>query len=88
MDYYLFHICLCKIVDCIPRCNQIWENINYINNSNPTVLQNQLDKKYTTEKWDHIRKISKVHKLTYRFKCGKPDTFYRKFMNGELTDLT
>lgn len=67
-DYYLYHICVSALVDCDHIAKRIWNDIPYICNMNPHVMQYSFDKLYTPIRWEICLNSCFIHKLTYKFK--------------------
>lgn len=66
-DYYIFHLGLSALIDFDNSVKSIWENIPYVCNMNPHLLQFSFDKPYSENLLEHITKQSFVHKLTFKF---------------------
>ncbi|MBR1399939.1 MAG: capsular polysaccharide synthesis protein [Alphaproteobacteria bacterium] len=66
IDYFIFHyfITLCVLND--NGCKKIYETMPNLANRNPHLLQNVLLDKYDEILFSEIKKLSSIHKLTYK----------------------
>lgn len=85
-NYFLFHIIFSKIVDRNSFNQTLFNEIPYVNNSNPHILQGKFKLEYDNEIWNIIRGLSSVHKLTYknRYLQGDIYNFYMALLQGDL----
>lgn len=89
MHYYLFHISLLLVIKNDNEANELWNEIYYMNNSNPHALQFMLFDNYNKDKLEHVFNLSFAHKLSYYFSdndkelFAKDGTFY-KYIIEEL----
>lgn len=65
IDYNIFHLIVTALLQ-NDQFKKQWDNIPYICNMNPHVMQFSLNEKYTQEKWDFICRTSPIHKLTWK----------------------
>ncbi len=65
--YYLFHITLALLLNTDERLRARWEEIPYVCNMNPHVMQFSFAKPYTVESYTHIQKSCFIHKLSYKY---------------------
>lgn len=63
------------------KCSSEWEQVKSMSNIPPHILQFELEKKYTEERWNEITKMSPFHKLNFRIKTDEKDTFYDFIIN-------
>lgn len=62
-----------------------WKNIPFFSDIPSHILQRELFENYSDERMAQIKRMSDIHKLTYKFKektdSEKPGTFYKKIIN-------
>lgn len=84
IHYYLYHLIMAAIVNNNAECAQIWQEMPYICNMNPHVLQYSFEKNYNEIQWKNILESCFVHKLTYKFNndvlCKADETILQHFM--------
>ena len=68
INYYIFHLILAVLVDNDSECASLWNDMPYISNMNPHILQYSFEKKYNKEIFDRITNQCFIHKLTYKYK--------------------
>ena len=56
------------LVDNDSECASLWNDMPYISNMNPHILQYSFEKKYNKEIFDRITNQCFIHKLTYKYK--------------------
>lgn len=86
IEYFLFHIIFSKVVDRNSFNQMLFKEIPYANNSNPHSLQGQLVFEYNEDRWNIMKGLSPVHKLTYKRKYLQGDiyNFYMALMQDVL----
>lgn len=81
---YYFHLMLALAVKESAACAKAWEAMPFFSNVPPHVLQFELFRRFDPERFEEIKQMSPVHKLTHYgddgFQPEKPDTFYRKII--------
>lgn len=86
IDYFLFHIFFAMSTG---RYKENWDSIPVFNNHSPHVLQFELDRDYSEERWKQILSMSCFHKLNrYHSFADKPDSFYMHIIRtfGEVAE--
>ncbi len=73
-DYFLFHIVFSKVVTQDRICSEIFRNVPYYSSGNAHVLYSEFDRLYNPERWDIIKFISPIQKLSYK----------RKYLQGDI----
>lgn len=73
VDYYLFHIFFSIATRRFP---DEWNKIPMFNNSSPHTLMFELNDDFTEMRWDQIKNIASIHKLTHHLKFDNPNSFY------------
>lgn len=83
--YFIFHYFFAITIDALPPLTRAWEAVPYFNNVNPHVLLHELYEPYTDQRWEQIKGISSVHKLTYKFtpeQSGRKNTFLQQILHS------
>lgn len=85
-EYFLVHIILSRVIDTYFDAREDYLQMPYFSNENPHYLAEQLGAEYDKERWDIIKEISKIHKLTYkaRFLRGDIYNFYTALLENKL----
>ncbi len=85
-DYYLLHIIMSKVIDEDSSCRAIFQDIPFFNSANAQVLIGELGSQYSKDRWDIIKNISLVQKLTYKKRHIKGDVYnyYMALLDGKL----
>lgn len=85
-DYYLLHIIMSKVIDEDSSCRAIFQGIPFFNSANAQVLISELGSQYSKERWDIIKNVSLVQKLTYKKRHIKGDVYnyYMALLDGKL----
>lgn len=83
--HYLFHLLLALAVASNEACKDEWRRVPFYSNIPPHVLQLELFNKYDEERFEHIKQMSAIHKLTFyggkEFDTEKENTFYDVLIN-------
>lgn len=82
--YFLFHLFFSIAIESSPHRRDLWESVPYFNNVTPHTLQFELFRPFNKERWEQIREMSPVHKLTYKFvteESAKEGTLYSKIIS-------
>ena len=58
---------MAAIINNDSKCAQIWQEMPYICNMNPHVLQYSFEKKYSWQHWETAIESCFIHKLTYKY---------------------
>lgn len=83
VSYSMIHLCWYMVVNHNEHNKMMWEDVPYIDDVNCKLLQMDLFKKYSEERYQQIINLSSVHKLTYKFpeECKSIEgTFYCKLL--------
>lgn len=65
--YFIFHLLMSAIVREDEEAKKCWNNMPYICNMNPHVLQFHLPDKFNELFYEHYIRTSFIHKLTYKY---------------------
>ena len=70
---------------------KLWKQVLYVPSGLKEILINELNSPFTEERWQQIRALSPIHKLTYKFEefgidINKTGTFYDVLFNGNKPD--
>jgi hypothetical protein len=80
ITYSFFHLFWTMTV-CFNETNRaIWENVPYFDDVNCKILEMEWFKPFSQERFEQIKSISPIHKLTYKFdkeNTNKVGTFYQ-----------
>jgi hypothetical protein len=77
--YFIFHLCFSIVVDADNENRLMWEDVPVFPNANPHLLQFELFDKYSKERFEQIKHLSFIHKLSFKFSqenFEKQGTFY------------
>ena len=85
--YFLFHMLFSIACDeSFPRMARHWRSIPYFNTAIPHTLLSELPEPYTPERWEQIKALSPVHKLTWKISpehLTRPGTFLQWILNDQ-----
>ena len=84
-DYFIFHLVAALVMES-HKYDSLIEQMPYYNNSYPTLLQKELQKKFDQEKWNFILSQSSIHKLTYKITNQDETTVFHHILNNKLGD--
>ena len=84
IQYYMYHFFLSKIIIKRTECKKIFEKMYSLSNKEPHILQNLLHDKYNEELFGEIKRISPIHKLTYKFNKVIPGSFLEEILKSYL----
>lgn len=79
-NYFLMHIFFTIVVE---RMSEEWKKVPVYSNINAHLMQNELFWEYNSDRYEELKKISTIHKLSYKFEkeeFEKSDTLYRHLM--------
>lgn len=80
--YFLYHFFISKTLIKNDLCKNIFENMFSLSNKETLILGQILTQKYDNEQWEDIKKLSSIHKLTYKFNKIEKGSFL-EFILGE-----
>ncbi len=80
--YFLYHFFISKTLIKDNICKNIFENMYSLSNREPHILQQVLMQKYDKDQLEEIKKLSSIHKLTYKFDKIEKGSFL-EFILGE-----
>lgn len=85
--YFLFHLLFSLASDeSQPHLAAQWKAIPYFNSTIPHTLLSELTDPYTPERWEQIKALSPIHKLTWKINpehFARPGTFLQMILNSE-----
>ena len=87
INYYIFHLVLAVLVDNDSKCASLWDDMAYICNMNPHVLQFSFDQKYSKERFENIVNQCFIHKLTYKYSeklCKEKDNIFNYLLKANM----
>jgi len=82
IHYFLYHLLLSKLLIKTKSCAEIYNNMLSICNKEPHLLQNNLHQKYDEDLFNEIKKLSSIHKLTYKKDNIIKDSFLEFLINN------
>jgi hypothetical protein len=86
--YYLFHLIFALVISSKEEYMKEWGEAPFFSNVPPHVLQMELFKNFNKERFEQIKQMSAIHKLTWklgrRFDTKKTNTFYDVLINGRI----
>ncbi len=85
-NYFLLHIVISKVIDEDNMARSLFYSKYYYSNGNPHFLQNCLAMEYSEKKWNYIKYISPIQKLSYKknYLLGDIDSFYVALITDRL----
>ena len=91
--HYYFHLMLALAVERSATCRQCWENMPFYSNVPPHVLQLELFRTFDPARFEDIKLMSSIHKLTFygnaEFDIEKEGTFYKLLVeNNNRSDVS
>lgn len=83
-DYYIFHLFVNALVEHSDELKREFEQIPYLSNTYPHLLQYKFYNDFNLKEWEHILKCSNVHKLTYKNidRCKNHNNFLEYILDG------
>lgn len=83
IDYFLFHLFFTISTECYL---DYWNQVPFYTDIVPHILSHELFSKYDEERFRQIKKMSSIHKLTYKFDevDNEIQTYYMKIIKGEI----
>lgn len=80
MDYFIFHILFTISAN---HYKEDWDKVETYNNHSPHILMFELDKKYSKNRFDEIKKMSFIHKLQWHNDYSNiKDSFWNYLINS------
>lgn len=82
INYYLFHIFWTLIAERFP---DEWNEVEKVLRDPAQLLNNELFNKYDDKRYEYLKSISSVHKLSYKkeYRKGRKDSFWTKICEFE-----
>lgn len=83
--YFIFHLFFAIAVDTLPHLTQQWKAVPYFSSENPHILSFELSEPYDEKRWEQIKTLSPVHKLTYKLRpehAMRKNTFLQMILNS------
>lgn len=83
--YFIFHSFFAIAIDTLPHLAQQWKAVPYFNNVDPHILLFELPEPYDERRWEQIKALSPVHKLTYKISpehAIRKNTFLQMILNS------
>lgn len=77
INYFLLHIAMSKVIDEHSKANRIFKFKYFYSNGNAHYLQGNLAAEYDEKKWNYIKFISPIQKLSYK----------RKYLLGDIASF-
>lgn len=86
VNYFIFHIFWTIIVECFP---EEWNQVETVIRDPAQLLNTELDHIFQRERFEHLKKMSDVHKLSYRgpYKRAGKDSFWAKICEIDRSDM-
>lgn len=86
VSYSIFHLFWTMAVYSSSKLQELWKGVQYIPCAILDVLMHDLSTQYSEDRWNEIKRISPIHKLTYKFEqfgidINKKGTFYDVLIN-------
>lgn len=80
INYNIFHLFFTMATK---KYDEMWKNVPTFSNVDAHLLQFELLKEFSEERFDEIKNISVFHKLNHRIYTENKNSFYYKIINGE-----
>lgn len=87
ITYYLFHYFFAIAVECNDYVLDQWKKTSVFYSELNHILQRELFSQYSKDKWEYIKKVSFVHKLSYKHITPERESFentFYKYIIGKL----
>lgn len=84
-DYFFFHIMLAKLLDSNQSYRNQWEDMPFLSSQDAHYLNANLSKPFQEERWQDIKEVTFMHKLSYKARVGNFDSFLHKIMRNEIS---
>lgn len=86
-NYLAFHLFIYYAIIKSDKYAQIWNNMLSISNRDVHILQSYFHEKFNLNKYCLIKKMSPIHKLTYKFSTIKEDSFLEYLLKQDDDQL-
>lgn len=86
VSYSIFHLFWTMIITHSNENKKLWDSVPYFDDINCKILQTEMFLPYSELRYNDIKAISPIHKLTYKFltqEAELPNTFYRNIFNNQ-----
>lgn len=84
-DYFFFHIMLAKLLDSNINFREQWDAMPFLSSQDAHYLNANLSRTFSEEKWEDIKKVAFMHKLSYKARVGNFESFFHKIMRNEIS---
>ncbi|MBR6829029.1 MAG: capsular polysaccharide synthesis protein [Paludibacteraceae bacterium] len=86
VSYSIFHLFWTMTVHSSPQLLELWKAVRYVPCAIVDILMHDLSSCYSDVRWNEIRELSSIHKLTYKYDqfgidINKKGTFYDVLIN-------
>lgn len=81
VDYFCFHFIAYNIIHSSSEYLIEWQSRAFLSNKEPHLFQYSLDENFDENTLANIKKKSSVHKLTYKYRTLRKDSFLDYFIN-------
>lgn len=83
-EYFLIHIIIARLLDENTDYKQQWINMPFLSSQDAHYLNSIQYQKFDDTKWNEIKEVSFMHKLSYKAKVGDFESYYKKIMRNEI----
>lgn len=83
-EYFLIHILISKLLDSNLIFKEQWEEMPFLSSQDAHYLSANSARNFSREKWQDIKEVTFMHKLSYKTKVGNFDSFFHKIMKNEV----
>jgi predicted nucleic acid-binding protein len=86
LNYYIFHIIFSRVIEFSEQNKNALRDAIYIHRSNSIRFLDLLAEPFDLAKWNNVKNVSSVHKLTYKrnFSRDNSYTFYDALLEEKL----
>lgn len=83
-EYFLIHIFIARLLDENADYKRQWINMPFLSSQNTHYLNSMQHQKFDDIKWNEIKEVSFMHKLSYKTKADDYECYYKKIMRNEI----
>lgn len=84
-EYFLIHIIFAKLLDSNQDFRRQWDEMPFLSSQDAHYLNANLSRTFSEEKWQDIKEVTFMHKLTYKARVANFDSFFHKIMRNEIS---
>lgn len=84
-EYFLIHIIIARLLDGNVNFRRQWDEMPFLSSQDAHYLNANLSRDFDEEKWQDIKEVTFMHKLSYKARVGNFNSFFKKIMRNEIS---